>query len=331
MDPVTHIASGALGGKLAQSRFEKRQFFWFCVSAAWLPDIDNFLGMLGPEAYLLYHRGITHSVFGGVALALLLTGVWKLFSREFPFRRGVAIAYACILMHIFLDLITSYGTLIFTPLTNARYTINAIFIIDLVYTFTMLFFLFAVRRWKAHAKQIAIAGLLWVLLYPLTALGVNRAITHYYHGRLAREGIPYRSIELSTEPFSPFLWKLVVEDETTYRLAAVSTFDLGRDLEFETYNKPPPDLIDTLTQKVGMLNTFLWFSRYPVMRATNSPDTTRLLFSDMRFFSTLEFLKTRSEGENGPFALVIEIDKDGNPLNWQYSQPRGERVIHYIE
>jgi inner membrane protein len=331
LDPVTHIASGALGGKLAGSRFDKRQFFWFCVLAAWLPDIDNFLGMLGPEAYLLYHRGITHSVFGGVALALALTGVWKLFSKAFPFARGTAIAYACILMHIFLDLITSYGTLIFAPLTNARYTINAIFIIDLIYTFTMIFFLLAAKHWKAHGRRIAIAGVLWVLLYPLTALGVNKGITNYYADRLEREGVPYRRIELSTEPFSPFLWKLVVEDETTYRLAAVSVFDLGRELVFQTYAKPPPDLVERLRRRVGMLETFLWFSRYPVMRTRNGPEKTQLLFNDMRFFSTLGFLKNRSEGDNGPFALVIELDKDGAPLNWQYRQPRGELVIHYIE
>ncbi len=331
MDPITHIASGALGGKLAQSRFETRQFFWFCVLAAWLPDIDNILGVLGPEAYLLYHRGITHSVFGGVALAALLTGVWKLFSRRFPFGRGVAMAYALILLHIFLDLITSYGTLIFTPLTNERYTINAIFIIDLIYTFAMLFFLLAARRWKTHAKRIAIAGLLWVLLYPLTAFGVNKGINNYYADRLEREGVAYRRIEISTEPFSPFLWKLVVEDETTYRLAGVNIFDLGRDLEFETYNKPPPDLVERLGDKVGMLKTFLWFSRYPVMRTTNGPEKTQLLFNDLRFFSTLGFLKSRSEGDNGPFALVIETDRDGEPLNWQYRQPRGELVIHYLE
>lgn len=331
MDPVTHIASGALGGKLAQSRFEKRQFFWFCVVAAWLPDVDNFLGMLGPEAYLLYHRGVTHSVFGGLALALLLAASWKLFSRAFPFAKGAAIAYACILLHIFLDLITSYGTLIFAPLTRARYTINAIFIIDLIYTIAMILFLVSGRIWKKHAKRFALAGLCWVLLYPLAAFGVNKAVTKYYAARLERDGAPHRRIELSTEPFSPFRWKLVVEDETSYHLAGVNTFDLGRELEFETYAKPPPELVERLGEKVGMLNTFLWFARYPIMKMETVPEKTRLMFNDMRFFSTMKFLRRRSEGDNAPFALVIELDKSGAPINWQYRAPRGEVVIHYIE
>jgi inner membrane protein len=331
LDPVTHIASGALSGKLAQAHFEKKQFFWFCVAAAWLPDIDNFLGMLGPEAYLLYHRGITHSVFGGIVLALLLAGVWKMFSRSFPLTTGAVIAYACILLHIFLDLITSYGTLIFAPLTRARYTINAIFIVDLIYTLAIILFLVCARNWKTHSRRIVLAGLCWVLLYPLTAVGVNKAITKYYLQRLEREGIAYERVELSTEPFSPFRWKLVVEDDTSYHLAGVNAFALSRELTFETYQKPPPELVEDLGKKISMLDTFLWFARYPVMRTENNPSKTRLLFNDMRFFSTVGFLRSRSDGDNAPFALIIELDSDGKPVNWQYREPRGSLAIHYIE
>ncbi len=331
MDPVTHIAAGALGGKLAQAGFDKRQIFWFCVLAAWIPDIDNLLGLLGPEAYLLYHRGFTHSVFGGAILALLLAGVWKLFGRTFPFAGGVLLGYACILLHIFLDLITSYGTLIFFPLTRARYTINSIFIIDPIYTIAMILFLVAAKIRKTHARRIVAVGMGWALLYPMLAFGINKAITGYYEGRLARDGVAYDGIELSTEPFSPFRWKLIVEDETSYRLAGVNTFDLGRELEFETHAKPPPELVEKLGEKIGMLNTFLWFARYPIMRSENGPEKTRLLFNDMRFFSTLDFLKSRSNGESAPFSLVIEVDPAGKPLNWQYGPPRGDVVIQYIE
>jgi hypothetical protein len=80
-----------------------------------------------------------------------------------------------------------------------------------------------------------------------------------------------------------------------------------------------------------MLNTFLWFARYPVMRYDNNSEKTRLLFNDMRFYSTLGFLKRRSDAASAPFALVIELDKSGKPLNWQYRRPRGTVVIQYIE
>jgi len=261
----------------------------------------------------------------------LLAGGWRLFSKTFPFVKGAAIAYACILMHIFLDLITSYGTLIFAPLTRARYTMNSIFIVDPIYTLTMIALLIGGKIWKPHARRIAVAGLCWVVLYPLAAFGVNGAITRYYTNRLEREEVSCQRIELSTEPFSPFRWKLVVEDEASYRLAAVHTFGLGRKLEFETHEKPPPELVDRLRKKISMLDTYLWFAGYPIMRTEYSPDKTRLLFNDMRFYSTVGFLRGRSEGNNAPFALVVELDKDGEPLNWQYSEPRGSAVIHRIE
>ncbi len=62
-------------------------------------------------------------------------------------------------------------------------------------------------------------------------------------------------------------------------LAGVNTFDPGRELRFETHSKPPPQLIEELGEKVSMLNTFLWFARFPVMRYDNNSETTRLLFT----------------------------------------------------
>lgn len=331
MDPVTHITAGALGGRLAEARRGKKQLFWFCVAAAWLPDVDNLAGFLGPEFYLLYHRGITHSFLGGLALALLLAATFRLFSRKFPFFLGLFIGYAAIVLHIFLDLITSYGTQILLPLTTARYGINAIFIVDPIFTTAIILFLISTRLWRRHAQRIAIAGLGWVVLYPMLSLGVNKAVTGYYAGRLERESMPYQKLELSTEPLSPFLWKLVVEDEGHYHLAGVKLFDLNRELTFETHSKPPPGLVETLAQNISMLKTFLWFAKYPVMETEMRSEEKRLLFKDLRFSSTVGFLRRSSRNDNAPFSLVVELDAHGNPLNWQYRRPSGAVVVHYFE
>jgi len=332
VDPVTHLTAGALGGRLTEYRFGKKQLFWFCVGAAWLPDIDNLFGLLGPEFYLLHHRGITHSFIGGLMLALLFAGVFRLFSKTFPFVSGLLVAYACIVLHIFLDLITSYGTLIFSPLTRERFTLNSVFIIDPIFTGAMMLLLLSTRVWRNRAKQIAIAGLGWIILYPMLSFGVNRAVTRYYSGRLDNEGIPYQRLELSTEPFSPFLWKLVLEHEGHYSLAGVNVFDLDRELRFEFHSKPNPELTGALVQQISMLKTFLWFARYPVMEYEHVPGGGRLLFNDLRFFSTVGFLQRSIRNNNSaPFSLVIDLDTDNTPLSWRYRRPRGTVVIHYIE
>ena len=332
MDPVTHLAAGALGGRLTEHRFGTKPLFWFCVGAAWVPDIDNLFGLLGPEFYLLHHRGITHSFIGGLVLALLFAGVFRLFSKTFPFISGFFVAYACIVLHIFLDLITSYGTLILSPLTRERFTLNAVFIIDPIFTGAMILLLVSTRVWRSRANRIAMAGLGWVIVYPMLSFGVNRAITHYSSGRLEKDGIPYERLEISTEPFSPFLWKLVLEDERHYSLASVSVFNLDRELLFESHSKPNPKLVGTLAQRIRMLKTFLWFARYPVMEYEHVPGGSRLLFNDLRFFSTVGFLRRSiRNNDSTPFSLVIDLDTGGKPVSWRYRQPRGTVVIHYLE
>ncbi|MBI4831528.1 MAG: metal-dependent hydrolase, partial [Candidatus Lindowbacteria bacterium] len=314
-------------------RLDSKPVFWFCVAAAWLPDIDNLAGFLGPEQYLLYHRGITHSVFGGLALALAFAGVFRLFSKKVSFVTGFLVAYSLILIHIFLDLVTSYGTQVLSPLTTRRYAISSVFIVDPLFTLTMIFFLSSTRLWKKHANKLAMAGLAWVLLYPMLCLFVKEALTSHYDRRLRMDEpvVPYQRIELSTEPFSPFVWKLLAEDGARYHLVGLTLFDPQRELSFETYSKPPPELVKPLEQRISMLKTYLWFAKYPVMTSENRDGKRRLLFNDLRFASTVGFLKRSMRADGAPFSLVVELDAVGNPLDWQYREPGGNVVVHYLE
>ena len=78
MDPVTHIASGGLGGRALRDYFPGRSFTFYVIAAAMIPDIDNFVGIGNPELYLIHHRGITHSFLGGLVVACLLAGLFLL-------------------------------------------------------------------------------------------------------------------------------------------------------------------------------------------------------------------------------------------------------------
>ena len=127
MDPITHITSGALAGQAFRDRFPGRTGLGFCILAGWIPDMDNLIALTGdPEIYLLHHRGVTHSFLGGLALAALLVGAFRLFKKSFPLLRGFCVAYGCIALHIVLDLVTSYGTQIIAPLSDARFAISSV-------------------------------------------------------------------------------------------------------------------------------------------------------------------------------------------------------------
>ncbi|MBF0552238.1 MAG: metal-dependent hydrolase, partial [Deltaproteobacteria bacterium] len=113
MDPITHLTAGALLAQSLKRLFPERYFLFFLVLAAWIPDIDNVIGLGHPELFLIHHRGITHSLAGGLVIAVLLAGIFRLIIKAFPFWWGVVTGYAGILSHIYLDVITTYGTQVF--------------------------------------------------------------------------------------------------------------------------------------------------------------------------------------------------------------------------
>lgn len=120
MDIFTHITAGAIGAQAIRRPRRDRYLLLFCILAATLPDIDNFIGFWGQKFYMIHHRGLTHSFIGGILLVAIFVGIFKLFVKPFPFKRGLLLAYLFIALHIFLDLITSYGTQIFSPLSRTR-------------------------------------------------------------------------------------------------------------------------------------------------------------------------------------------------------------------
>jgi inner membrane protein len=135
MDPVTHVAGGILVGQAVCHRFPTGKWLIvFTALCAWIPDIDNVVTFLGPEAYMRYHRGLTHSILGGAVLAALLTAAFRPLSRAAPFLKVFALAYGCILLHDLLDVITTYGTQILLPFSDARIGLPAVFIVDPIYT-----------------------------------------------------------------------------------------------------------------------------------------------------------------------------------------------------
>ena len=159
MDTITHGIVGALAGKAlfagrdvpagfakggesgALSSPTARAAIVACTLGSMFPDIDIFAGPLArnPLAIMEWHRNITHS---GVILpiwALLLTAISIPLARLLkweapPFLTLFAIYAVGIATHIFLDLVTSFGTMVWSPLRYSRPAWDWVFIIDLTLT-----------------------------------------------------------------------------------------------------------------------------------------------------------------------------------------------------
>jgi membrane-bound metal-dependent hydrolase YbcI (DUF457 family) len=90
------------------------------VGLSLLPDIDSIAGVALGD-FGRYHNGPTHSLFVGLAVALLVAGVAQ-WTRRSGFFYWFAIASLCYQSHVIFDFFTvGRGVLLFWPLTSARF------------------------------------------------------------------------------------------------------------------------------------------------------------------------------------------------------------------
>jgi membrane-bound metal-dependent hydrolase YbcI (DUF457 family) len=146
MDTITHGIAGALISKAVfrgEDMFASRPMnrarilTWSLMLGAIFPDSDVFRDMFSHDKLLIvtWHRSITHSLVLMPLWALALAWVTSAFCKwrkwEAPSFAALAGIYAVgILSHVFLDLVTTFGTMIWSPLEWSRPAWDMIFIVD---------------------------------------------------------------------------------------------------------------------------------------------------------------------------------------------------------
>ena len=140
MDPITTGIGGAL---LARALPEERRGpigVWVMVGAAMFPDIDILAPLVtgDPLANYTIHRGYTHSFVGVLTLAPLLAlgflAIGRATGKDKDYKRLWGLCSLALLWHIFTDVPTTWGTIVFFPFSWQRVAWDWIFIIDLYYT-----------------------------------------------------------------------------------------------------------------------------------------------------------------------------------------------------
>jgi membrane-bound metal-dependent hydrolase YbcI (DUF457 family) len=187
MDTITHGIAGALIGKAV---FDGDEMFalrpmnrgriatWSLMLGAIFPDADVFRDMFSRNELLIltWHRSYTHSLLCLPVFAVLLAALTLWIARwrnwDAPsFAMLTAIYATGILSHILLDLVTSFGTMIWSPLQWSRPAWDLIFIID--FTLSAMVLAPQVLAWvyaKREGLQVRALGS-W-LVFSLAAIGV---------------------------------------------------------------------------------------------------------------------------------------------------------------
>ena len=213
MDNVTHSLAGLLIAEAAVrlrrprgARREPSASFRLAAAAtgvvgANLPDADLLYTAFADDrfAYLLHHRGHTHTVAVAVAAAVALwwaaLALWRRRAAATR-RRGhgaatappgvgdgaglLAVAVAALLSHLALDFTNSYGVHPFWPLDNRWFYGDAVFIIEpWLWVAAVPALVLAARRAAARVLLVLVlaGGLAAAWLTPFVAPGAALALT----------------------------------------------------------------------------------------------------------------------------------------------------------
>ncbi len=225
MDTLTHALSGALLARATAPAGETRSVprrvaagFFACAA----PDLDFVIGFLGPVEYLLHHRGPTHSLLLAPLWALPLAWLLAKILRE-PggWRALYVVCLACLCLHIAGDWITSFGTMLLSPLSDWRAGIGTTFIIDLWFSGIILAGLAAsavlyrsrVPAVLASAVLVGYVGWQWTLKQEALAFGERYAATR---------GLHEARILAYPRPVSPYNWTVFASDAATHHVSHVN-------------------------------------------------------------------------------------------------------------
>src|SRR5215467_8366266 len=187
MDTITHGIAGALIGKALfrgedlvsrRAMNRARVLTWAMMLGAIFPDSDVLRDIFSKNDMLMitWHRSYTHSllflpVFAAL-LALVSQGIARCREWDAPSLAQLTGIYGVgILSHILLDLVTTFGTMIWSPLDWSRPAWDLLFIVD--FSFSAILLLPQLLAWAhSDAQKVRLRSMLVWLLCVIGTFGV---------------------------------------------------------------------------------------------------------------------------------------------------------------
>jgi len=294
MDSLTHLLFGAT---LAQAGFRQKLGRRAIVAGAViasLPDFDVAAGWIGGHlAEWEHHRGFTHSFFfAPVAGPLLGWAIARAERWASPSPPGEAVgddrlrwwiwfSILGLLSNSVLDVLTSYGTQILWPLTSTRFAVNALSIIDPVYSLLPLLIALVIgalarpRIGRTAARVVFV----WMALYAVFGWRLNETIE-----RIAAEDFG-RPATVTAYPllFQPYYQRVLAMTPEAGHVGYYSLLN-PKPIAWTTYAIDRGPAIDAV-RRTREGTVFQWFAMDRVLWRAN-PDVrggTQVEASDLRY------------------------------------------------
>jgi inner membrane protein len=325
MDTTTHALAGYLIVKTGLNRDTGRWGTIAGIAGSVFPDVDGILGIfLGTEFMIKYHRNLTNSIFLAVPFSVLFAWVSVRLSGTKRFWSFFLIVLVEVLAHTFMDLITSYGTMILSPLSKSRFSLDWVFIIDPYFSLTLLFSIIALFICKKKATLIARISLILVALYICLCAYNHSWALNLAKRYAAEKALDAQRVASLPQPLSPFFWGNYILTERRVHAGFVNLIGdrervrrsdggfLGRFfsryqpirlIQYRSWDRLDDSVWVQRALKLEGVRTFLWFARFPVARYKGVIDgKNRVEFFDLRF----GLLAARR-----PFLYGVDFDQEG--------------------
>ncbi|MFO0752870.1 MAG: metal-dependent hydrolase [Thermodesulfovibrionales bacterium] len=271
MDPVTHALSGMV---LRQLGFRGKAALFVLVFSAVAPDFDYVTRFWGVDAFLRYHRGITHGI---VALAVFSLTMGLLFRRHGGFLSTAFLSFLGYSSHLFLDLTNQYGTRILSPLDWSRYSLDLTFIIDPFIIIVLLLALLLGRAGKRRPALIAAGALLFIALY----LGGRYSLQGQAR-QLLKTKIDAHTYRVYPLPNGFFRWWFVVRSGDEATTGFVDLF-LQKVCVYEKYRLQEADSAVIESKKSRVVQHFLDFASTPYAEVRREAGRTVVTWRELSY------------------------------------------------
>lgn len=257
--------------------------------AANIPDIDAVIRFLGAGFYLVHHRQLSHSIIGITVLSLLIALVCTKFRKD-EFKKYWMLAFGGTVAHVFLDVITSWGTQVFYPFNNIRYEFSLIPIIDIYVLAIFIAGLVFIRLRPVESAKIAKAVLFMLFVFLIFKSGLK-----VYADHSVEKLNGYQDVKVMPSFTNPFEWRAIINEPDMYIINDfdVSTIGYG---EFKFYPKTENPLIEKSKESI-IVKQFQEFSLYPYAEVNGN----RVTWFDLRM---------ANNGNKGLSAVVEFDDKN---------------------
>jgi len=371
LDNLTHTLVGAT---LARTRLARagRGTTAALLLASNAPDVDIVAAAGGAAKYLEWHRGPTHGPLGviglGVATAAIVWAGHRLHDarrgerdREASARAGAAqpaasfatlvgVSVIGVLIHVLMDLPTSYGTRLLSPFVWRWYAYDWMPIIDIYLLMVLVAALFGRATEAQRRGKAAIVLVLMAANYGLRAAAHRQALD--VAPRLFGPTLPAPCdppappsridswprttpsppppgrrclVEIAAMPTfaSPFSWRIIARMSNAYEIHDIDLLDsrfrnpeAGSDAPWRLTLRYPnvwtPQVERAATTHIAQV--FLGFSRFPAARSAADPHgATTVRWSDMRFAGGIAGLEQPTRSVN-PFTVVVRLAPDGRVI-----------------